>query len=97
MADVESVAIAPKRRWLKFRLRTLILAVAILGLLFGALASVPWIMWRYHVARALEAARKEGPAASWSAFFGVTRSARRDEYVYLLSAGKRGHSTFSSY
>ena len=45
----------------RFRLRTLLLVVAVLGLLFGATGPLPWVMWRYHVARALESAQAEGP------------------------------------
>ena len=66
MAAQGPAAIAPKRRWPSFRLRTLLLAVAAVGLLFGAMAAVPWVMWRYHVARALETARTAGPDSSWS-------------------------------
>jgi hypothetical protein len=80
-------AIAPKRRWLRFRLRTLLLVVAVLGLLFGGLAAVPWVMWRYHVAQALEAARSAGPELSWS--FGFIGASRRDDFLYLLSDRER--------
>jgi hypothetical protein len=87
MAAPGPLSVAPKRHWPRFRLRTLLLAVALLGLLFGAMAGVPWVLWRYHVAQAVEAARAAGPESSWS--FDVTRAPRRDEFLYLLSDRKR--------
>lgn len=76
-------SIAPKWRRPRFRLRTLILAVAALAFLFGAVAAVPWVRWRYRVARALEAARTDGPDLSWS--FDLAGAPRRDEFLALLS------------
>jgi hypothetical protein len=40
-------------------------------------------MWRYHVARALEAARSAGPGFAWS--YAPLQYPRRDEFFYLLS------------
>jgi hypothetical protein len=87
MAVQGPVSIAPKRRWPRFRLRTLLLVVAAFGLLCGAMAAIPWVMWRYRVAQALEAARTAGPEFSWS--FNVIGAARRDEFLYLLSDRER--------
>src|SRR5262249_28597743 len=83
-------SMAPKRRWPRFRLRTLLLAVAVLGvLLAGIIAAVPWILWRYRVAQALEIARSGGPELSWSLYaFGVV-TAQSDEFLYLLSDRER--------
>ena len=85
-----SISIAPKRRWPRFRLRTLLLAVAVLGLLLaGMITAIPWVLWRYHVARALETARSAGPEFSWS-FDAVAHSTPRpDEFLYLLSDRER--------
>lgn len=82
-----SNALAPGRRWPRFRLRTLLLVVAALGLLFGGITAVPWVRWRDHVARALEAARMSGPESSWS--FDLVGAPRRDEFLYLLSDRER--------
>jgi hypothetical protein len=75
MIAQETVSIAPKRRWSRFCLRTLLLAVAILGLVFGGMRAVPWVVWRYHIAQALEVARS--PIA--------IQDPPRDEVLYLLS------------
>ncbi len=87
MAVQEASAIVAERRWPRFRLRTLLLVVAILGLLFGGMTVVPWVVWRYHVARALEAARSAGPELAWSS--DLIDSPRRDEFLYLLSDRER--------
>lgn len=88
MAVPSPVSIAPKGRWPKFRLRTLLLAVAVVGLLLAAMiVGVPWVMWRYRVARALEAACTSGPERSWS--FDFVGSPRNDEFLYLLSDRER--------
>jgi hypothetical protein len=87
MAVQGSNAIAPGRRWPTFRLRTLLLVMAVLGLIFGGMTAVPWVMWRYHVAQALEAARAAGPELSWS--FDLIGVPRRDEFLYLLSDRER--------
>ena len=87
MVAQESISIAPKRRWPRFRLRTLLLAVAVLGLLFGGMTAVPWVVWRYHVAQALEVARVAGPEFAWS--FNAIQAPRRDEFLYLLSDRER--------
>jgi hypothetical protein len=87
MAARGPVSIAPKTPWPRLRLRTLLLAVAVLGSLFGAMAGVPWVMWRYHVAQALEAARATGPESFWS--YDVGRAPRKDEFLYLLSDRER--------
>src|ERR1700679_974798 len=87
MADDRPALIANKALWSRYRLRTLLLAVALLGLLFGGMAAVPWIMWRHHLDQALEAVRSAGPDYSWS--HDLTRAGRRDEFLYLLSDRER--------
>jgi hypothetical protein len=84
--------IALKRRRPTFRLRMLLLAVAVLC---AAMAGFPWVMWRYHVDRAFEGACAEGPAISWSlgpfqpAPLAVFQASRRDDLGYLLSDKER--------
>jgi hypothetical protein len=68
----------------------LLWAVAILGLLFaGMIAAIPWVLWRYHVAQALETARSAGPEFSWSFDAVGAPSPRPDEFLYLLSDRER--------
>ena len=57
MTTQEPVSIEPKRRWLRIGLRTLLLAVAVLGLVLGGIKAFPWVMWRHRVDQAVEAAR----------------------------------------
>jgi hypothetical protein len=66
------------------------LAVAVLGLLFaGMIAAIPRVLWRYHVAQALEAARSAGPEFSWSFDAVGAPTPRPDEFLYLLSDRER--------
>ena len=79
MTTQEPVSIAPKRRWLRIGLRTLLLAVAVLGLVLGGIKAVPWVMWRHRVDQAIEAAR--------SAI--AIEDPPRDELLDLLSDRER--------
>jgi hypothetical protein len=85
-----SFRIATKRRWPRFHLGTLLLAVAVLGpLLAGMITAIPWVLWRYHVAQALETAQSAGPGLSWSFDAVGAPTPRPDELLYLLSDRER--------
>ncbi|MGC8638973.1 MAG: hypothetical protein ACP5XB_03735 [Isosphaeraceae bacterium] len=65
------------------------MALAFLGLLFaGMFRAIPWVLWRYHVAQALETARSAGPEFSWP-FDACAPTPRADEFLYLLSDRER--------
>src|SRR5262245_17650548 len=71
-------------RFLRFRLRTLLLLLIPMaaGLAFGP-KLYRHICWRHHVRLAREAAIETGPDFHWS--IDPLRSARKDEYLFLLS------------
>ncbi len=87
MVDRGLISKAPGTRLPRFRLGTLLVVVAILGLLFGAMRAIPWAMWRYHVDQAVEAACSAGPDFAWS--LNATQAPRREVFFYFLSDRER--------
>ncbi|GEM_PF-5799547 len=72
------------RKLLRFRLRTLLISVAVIAAILGV---APRLWWRWKVYRALEATLATGPDFWWE--LNPLSSSTRENYAYLLSDYER--------